>query len=71
MKTAIILVAILMASPSFAQQQTAAERIASELGRQFIQNQNNQDVIASLQDQLAKAQARIKELEARTEPKKE
>lgn len=65
MKKALIAL-LLAATPALAQQQppNAADRIATQLGQLFIQNQQQLDQIAQLTDQLAKAQARIKELEA-------
>jgi peptidoglycan hydrolase CwlO-like protein len=68
MKFAITLSLILLASPAVAQQQpTAPERIAAQIGNFYIQIQNQQDTIAALQAELAKAQARVKELEAKIE----
>lgn len=70
MKPLIIAIALLAASSAFAQQ-TPADRVTSQLGsvvgQQMTVIETQKDTIAQLQDQLAKAQARIKELD----PKKD
>jgi len=61
----LAILAALLASPAVAQQAQlpAADRIAMQIGALIIQTQQQQDQITSLQDRLAKAQARISELE--------
>lgn len=64
MRKLLLIVALLSVSPALGQQQsTASDRIAAQIGSLVIQVEQQRDQIAALQDQLAKAQARIKELE--------
>lgn len=61
-----VVLTIAMICSAAAQQQpqmAAGDRIAHQLGQLFIQVQQQQDQMQALQDQLAKAQARVKELE--------
>lgn len=60
---------LVLASPVFAQ--TAPDRIAAQIGTLYIQGQQQQDQISNLSDQLAKALARVKELEAKDRPPEE
>lgn len=72
MKYLILTAALVAASPAFAQQQsTATERIATQIGQLVLQIEQQRDQIASLQDRLAKANARIKDLEGRKSEKPE
>lgn len=77
MKRLIVLAALAAASPAFAQQQPDVPTL--QMALQAVQAQRNQalDAAAGLQvqlvkaqDDLAKAQARIKELEPKSEEKK-
>lgn len=71
MKRLLVLAAAIAASPALAQQQPAAvDRIAAQIGACIIQAEQQRDQMAALQDQLAKAQARIRELEPKPEDKK-
>ena len=67
MKKLLVVLALIIASPAIAQHQPADVRAAAELGSQIgamaLKIHQQQDQITLLQDQLAKAQARIKELE--------
>lgn len=72
-RTILVFLAIVAAAPAMAQQQSqhAPERIAAQIGSMFIQIEQQRDQIASLQDRLAKANARIKDLEGRKSEKPE
>ncbi len=60
----------LLFSPAFAQS-TALDRISVSLGQCIRQAEQSIDQISDLQKQIAAKDAKIKELEAKTEPKKE
>jgi len=53
------------------QQTTAIQRISGSLAQCVASAEQQVDTIAELQKQIAAKDARIKELEAKTEPKKE
>lgn len=59
---------LLLASPALAQQSTAIDRISVSLGQCVKQAEQSIDQISDLQKQLAAAQARVKELEAKAAP---
>lgn len=67
-----VLLALLLATPAYAQSNPAAvnEAVASDIGRLVIQNNSLQVERNTLQNQLHQAQERVKELEAKYEPKK-
>jgi hypothetical protein len=70
MRKLLLIAALLSSTAAAAQQQpNAADRIAAQIGSLFIQVQQQQDMITSLQGELAKAQARVKELEAKAADK--
>lgn len=52
------------------QQQQITNQIANDLGQLHIQVASSRAEIAALQEELKKAQARVKELEAKYEPEK-
>jgi hypothetical protein len=62
---------LIRVSPSFAQQSPLDQHITVQLGALVLQNINQIVQIEQLQAQLTQAQARIKELEAKYEPKPE
>lgn len=64
----LTVLALLLASPAFAQQSTAIDRISGSLGQCVKQAEQSLDQINDLQKQLAAAQARVKELEAKAPP---
>lgn len=75
----LIVIVCLIATPAFAQQQPHPDPMTLQRAINALQAQRNQafDLAASwearangLADDLAKAQARIKELEPKTEPEK-
>lgn len=71
MRKLIPIALLAMTLPASAQQQSnAPDRIALQIGRLVIQAENQQDMIASLQQQLLAAQDRIKALEAKQPPEK-
>lgn len=63
----------LLTTPAFAQQQpsTATDRVALYYGQCVGNFEKRADEFAALQKQLADAQARIKELEPKTDDKKD
>jgi uncharacterized protein YlxW (UPF0749 family) len=74
MRKYVLLVAALLvvAAEGHAQQSSAVnEAVASDIGRLVIQNNSLQVERNGLQTALRQAQERVKELEAKYEPKKE
>jgi hypothetical protein len=64
----IAIALLLLASPVFAQEAgTAPDRVAVSLGRCVLQSEQEVDQIADLQKQLTADQARIKELEPKSD----
>lgn len=64
----ILAASLLLAAPALAQQSTAIDRISVSLGQCVKQAEQSIDQISDLQKQLAAAQARVKELEAKAAP---
>lgn len=67
MRTLIVAVFLLAVGDAFAQD--ASSRIALTIGQLTIQVHQQQDQIMDLEMKLAKAQARIKQLEEAAKPK--
>lgn len=72
MKLFFISMALLMTSPAFAQQQPSAgeQALGAKLMQELQAGLICSTSLISVQTELAKAQARIKELEAKPEEKK-
>lgn len=72
MKSIIILSLLLASNAAFAQQtQTMEKALGAKLMREINESISCNASLISLQDDLMKAQTKIKELEAKAEPKKE
>ncbi len=66
--TAAIVAFTVAASPAFAQQNNASDRVAMHIGKMLIQVEQQQDQIAALQEQLSKAMEKLKESGKSEEP---
>lgn len=72
MKKFVVAALLLATSPALAQQQlpTALDRVSVSLGQCVGNVEQRVDQIVDLQKQLATAQARIRELEPKSDPEK-